>query len=235
MTERPIIFTGPNVCAIQRDESPKTQTRRIPTYMNTLVDGRGVGKKEWDAFEFNFDEAYVDKYPSEGDSPGPYFQVPSEAHGTTHRLYSRVVAGDWFWVRENLYNEDGDWAYEAGPGWVKDAPDDWLKANCSKGIIPSIHMPRWASRILLGEIDVRIGRVQEITEEDAIAEGVQIPVSENGNWLQALTGGYIPKCPTFREHFIRLWDSIYKKRGHGWDENGWCWIYGWPPYKGAKP
>ncbi len=79
---------------------------------------------------------------------------------------------------------------------------------------PSIHMPRWASRITLEITEVRVERLQEISEEDAIAEGIP-PFAPNGK-VQSST---IP-C----KHFSTLWDSLNAKRGYGWETNPWVWV-----------
>lgn len=80
---------------------------------------------------------------------------------------------------------------------------------------PSIYMPRWASRILLEVTDVRVERVQEISGNDILAEGM-MPCGENykalSTWEEDL-----------RRDFASLWDSINKKRGFGWDKNPWVW------------
>lgn len=78
---------------------------------------------------------------------------------------------------------------------------------------PSIHMPRWASRISLEVTDVRVQRIQEITEEDARAEGVcEHPaarsVVDSGMW-------------TYRAAFRAVWDAIDPG---GWDRNPWVWV-----------
>jgi len=132
--------------------------------------------------------------------------------------------GDRLWVRETFHCYN-DWQY------FYRADGDCNKNLQVKAWTPSIFMRRTASRFLLDVTEVGVERVQDISEEDAQAEGVQIPVSEDGHWLQALTGGYIPKEPTFREHFIRLWDSINKKRGFGWDVNPWVWVVKFPKHE----
>ena len=69
-------------------------------------------------------------------------------------------------------------------------------------------MPRWASRLLLEVKAVRVERLQEISEDDAFAEGIS-----GGDWLGNPVG-------TYRE----LWDSINAKRGHSWESNPWVWV-----------
>jgi len=89
---------------------------------------------------------------------------------------------------------------------------------------PSIFMPRWASRIDLEITEVWVQRLQEITEEDAKAEGVRLIIDQDGKPLLKLTGARPIREWTFREHFAELWDSINSKRGFGWDENPLVWV-----------
>lgn len=78
----------------------------------------------------------------------------------------------------------------------------------------SIHMPRWACRTLLTVTDVRVERVQSISEADVRAEGVAEEHIEK--WKKFLhPHDYAPTA------FGELWDSIYAKRGLGWKENPW--------------
>ena len=72
---------------------------------------------------------------------------------------------------------------------------------------PSIHMPRWASRIDLEITGVRVERVQQISHGDCYAEGSRWPVDEDDE------GG-----------FINLWNGIYATKGYGWDANPWVWV-----------
>ena len=71
-------------------------------------------------------------------------------------------------------------------------------------------MPRWASRLTLEIKSVRVERVQEISEADARAEGVERAEATDG-------------APSYALGFSDLWDSINAKRGYGWDTNPWVW------------
>lgn len=103
---------------------------------------------------------------------------------------------------------------------------------------PSTNMPRWASRITLEVTDVRVERVQDISEGDAMAEGIQKedvcpsgfdpdsfhPPGAYGfvSGLHPFPKGMIYVTP--QEAFRELWESINAKRGFGWDANPWVWV-----------
>jgi hypothetical protein len=82
---------------------------------------------------------------------------------------------------------------------------------------------------------VRVERVQDISEEDAKAEGFDgwIPC---GVWtgIHAHVYGGAKRKGTCREHFPLLWDSINAKRGYGWDSNPFCWVIEFKRIKGEK-
>ena len=78
---------------------------------------------------------------------------------------------------------------------------------------PSIYMPRWASRITIEITAVRVERVCQITEQDALAEGV-CPSLEYCD----------PETPSARMQFKDLWNTINSARGFGWDVNPWVWV-----------
>ena len=100
---------------------------------------------------------------------------------------------------------------------------------------PSIHMPRWASRILLEITDVRVERLNTISEEDAQREGVHTEV-----WDQTVVARnyvasdeffqfwsddmphYVEMNQLYRSSFRSLWDSIYGEES--WKANGWVWV-----------
>ena len=81
---------------------------------------------------------------------------------------------------------------------------------------PSIHMPRWASRITLEITDVRVERVRDISEGDAQREGWDM---SNLPWGHCYDGTHHA-----RDWFQELWDSIYGKQGLWWDMNPWVWV-----------
>lgn len=86
---------------------------------------------------------------------------------------------------------------------------------------PSIFMPRWASRITLEITEVRVQRVQEISGEDVLAEGVTFPGRDG-----MLTIAPIAKLSDdafLRNAYLQLWDSINAKRGFPWATNPWAW------------
>jgi hypothetical protein len=132
--------------------------------------------------------------------------------------------GARLWVREawglHAYGDETDWLR----GSVRGLPADSLRAQYNLALRadwgpvqegchwrPGIFMPRWASRITLEVTEVRVQRLQEIGEDDALAEGV-----EPGDAGDADLGG------TARGAFHRLWDSINGKRAP-WAGNPWVW------------
>lgn len=134
--------------------------------------------------------------------------------------------GDRLWVRET-WQAVKDWQ-EHGE-WFRDErerdevrPDDPICYRATDpnpdeiGWRPSIHMPRWASRILLEITDVRAERVRDITQIDAECEGTSYDKRGSG--------------PIVR--FKNLWDSLNAKRGHPWDNNDWVWVITSKPVEG---
>lgn len=91
---------------------------------------------------------------------------------------------------------------------------------------PSIFMPRWASRMTLEITEVRVERVQEISEADAMAEGVASNGREADKGRQFQDYNRKSEFCSFisaRSSFRSLWDSINAKRGFGWNVNPWVW------------
>ena len=215
MKERPILFSGPMVRAIL--DGRKTQTRRIVKpqplhdefvvckYHKTLVDKKG------NTYPSDVDHFGICDVDGEWSIECPYGQV-----------------GDRLWVRETyrptcdnkswgcvqyradeslrlmLCDENG----EGDPIGTKQHKEPFQKVG-KKGPPwkPSIFMPRWASRILDEIIEIRVERVQDITEEDAIAEGYDID--------NELDEDPVP-------WFCWLWKKI--NGPESWASNPWVWV-----------
>jgi hypothetical protein len=117
-----------------------------------------------------------------------------------------AVSGNWDGVKiSDLPHHGIDIVYRASEKYPNGGYYKWK---------PSIFMPRWASRITLKVMDVRVERVQDISETDAKAEGV------DENSLDVWMSG----DDTPVGMFGALWDSINEKRGFGWDVNPWVWV-----------
>jgi hypothetical protein len=146
--------------------------------------------------------------------------------------------GDILWVREKhsfLVRKPDDVDLPAVWYWA-DGPverGDWTKPS------PSIFMPRWACRLFLRITDVRAERLHDITEADAIAEGLSRLSKDGGQtWKHGIPdrdglpgnddyGWQWPDwCANTRDAYKRLWDSMNAKRGYSWSVNPWVFRYG---------
>lgn len=130
------------------------------------------------------------------------------------------VAGDQLWVRETWATDrcydhlkPRDIPRRAGVYYDPNLVYRWHKRRTA------MFMPRWASRVTLEIIDVRVQRVQEISEKDAQAEGVTDEMV-----MKAVTDSPspLPNSP-WVGGFRWLWDSINATRGYGWEANPWVW------------
>lgn len=135
----------------------------------------------------------------------PWFEMESqEWQGRVAKIYAELRKIDY-------PSQDGRFQWEHGK-----APLKWH---------PSIHMPRWACRDVYGVTKVRIERLQQITEADAIAEGMQ--KSMGGMWCGAphKAHGFPRQFNTAIEAFADLWDYLNgKKPGRAWKDNPWVWV-----------
>lgn len=209
--ERPILFSTPMIKALL--EGRRTVTRRIIKPQPIQTPGTPVWwlEKEFEGESFIGDEdirshLFHNVY---GDKGTPYGAV--YADGTADRL----------WVKETwqAYNQAGA-SYSSLSREEKDQAELYNWAVVSKATnpedkspgdpwIPSIFMPRWASAITLEITDVRVEKVQEITEEDARAEGVEP--------FHLPTGATL-----YKPAFASLWNEI--NGPDAWDRNNWVWV-----------
>lgn len=203
--ERPVLFSAPMVRAIL--EGRKTQTRRVvkpqpPFWMQAHLNSgfrqiRNLYDNVWGA----------------GCAEGSAFACRSE--DTIRCPYGTV--GDRLWVRETwarTTDYDGQFLLDGVKALYRATPvvepSRWR---------PSIHMPRWASRITLEVEAVRVERVQYISEADAMAEGVE-RIEFGPHEIAGLP--VHPMTSSYAEAFGKLWDSINGK-SHPWDANPWVW------------
>jgi hypothetical protein len=212
-----IEFTGPMVLALL--DGRKTQTRRIITPGNSLFNGG-----RWSALhkrqEWDWKGAWVDGGPSPMGNPGPYLKLPWQAgdddfEGSAHRIYPVIQPGDRLWVKEAV-------AWVSGWGWRYRADNDDLSEKREQGEVgrwrSPIHMPRWASRLTLTATDVRVQRLQDISEEDSKAEGAMF-FDGRPTWHHGWRHDYSDVWPTARHSFCALWNSLHGPEA--WDANPW--------------
>lgn len=164
-----------------------------------------------------------------------YFEVKEnpvyiyDAEPAMGRIYPPCQPEDVLYVRETwgIYTEswlDADYfMYKA------DYPANATTYTHQEGNIcdlprwrPSIHMPKEAARIWLKVTDVRVERLQDITEDGAKVEGA----IDNRGLIHSPNNEY-DRIHTAREHFIGIWDSTINKSDidiYGWDANPWVWV-----------
>lgn len=228
MTDRPILFSAPMVRALLGGR--KTQTRR-------QIKPQPPEGARYTGVHFASDERNCHFF----NTPHGPFKVPV-----------RIEDGDRLWVRERFLpdppSDDPSWddnvctyvewagcgsrisdvppalrasaysIYAADPMWSENSGMVWR---------PSIHMPRWASRLTVTVTDVRVERLQDISEADAIAEGI---ARHKSGWMPYATAFYDGDGITPanyhadpRVSYMQLWDSI---NGAGaWEANPWVAAY----------
>lgn len=199
MTERGILFSAPMVRALLA--GTKTQTRR-------LVRDQSVPGRTLTGFR----------------------QHHGREHGYEPRTCPYGARGDRLWVRETWRITDdiaGRDVMEYRAGGTRMVVDGPAIAHGEHQITsvavpwrPSIFMPRWASRITLRVTAVRVERLQDISEDDAKAEGVVA-----GEPMPALVNGKRGEVRAFthRDQYALLWNAINGKRAP-WASNPWVWV-----------
>ena len=193
MKERPILFNGTNVRRLL--DGRKTMTRRVVRWPPWVDDEDRLKlsiQNPATGLAFYSDGVPVKRFTCPYGVPGDRLWVretwkPGKSGGGIPRL--EITFGDSITWREGCPES------MAGGPWK-----------------PSIFMPKWACRLWLEVTDVRVERLQEITEEDAVAEGV-----ERGRMGPISVWSY-------RAGFWTSWNAIYAKRGHSWESNPWVWV-----------
>lgn len=215
MKERPILFKAEMVNAILLGN--KTQTRRKVNLKKWPIEFVGpCGTKDLaDCWGFE-------------DSNGMWWMLEADKDsGVESQItcpYGKV--GDQLWVREAIevdhhgsittskYCADGSFTIADSWPWKRDK-------------LPSIHMPRGLSRIQLEITDIRVERLNDISEEDAQSEGAEKGTLEDDvdvlmtRFSDGCDNGYYPDY-NYLEGFQNLWESISGK--DSWDLNPWVWV-----------
>lgn len=204
MKTTPMLFNANMVCALI--DGNKTQTRRPmrPAFsgrkiVNLKTEGDTISQRECSG-RFSDPTSWGYPYAEDG---------VDMAIGAWPELCPYGTAGDLIWVRETFADLRGtgiegtdpygrnDSAYSADV--KRGSAADEARIDFGIKWKPSIHMPRWASRLTLRITDVRVERLRDISDADQLAEGT----------------------PTW---FRESWESNYAASGHRWDANPWVWV-----------
>ncbi len=115
------------------------------------------------------------------------------------------------------YQDDGDLVISEGLGVM-----DW---RWKPRVLTARYMPREAARTMFRITGIRAERLQDITMDDIVAEGLDFEVGKVGEWFCEGEYYHIAGAPYTGEEyaFIQLWDSINAARGHEWAKNEWVW------------
>ncbi|MBZ7529894.1 hypothetical protein FMK97_05885 [Klebsiella variicola] len=244
MKERGMIFNGEMVRAIL--DGRKTQTRRIMkaqpsedfTPMNMALETDY--KARW------YTPGVVDKDGYLQPASKKVFGVSNENEGYSCPF---GAVGDRIWVRETFQGPLFD--YDLMDSYCKDPTPFEKPEFCvykADGVPspefydaddelhccwrPSIHMPRWASRILLEITNVRVERLNAISEEDAEAEGIDMEaLYDSQDCYDCIADHNMTGRPTVTGAFKYLWESIYGDES--WKANPWVWVISFKRVEGG--
>lgn len=228
MVELPILFSAPMVRAIL--EGRKTVTRRIVKFPHHNPLG------QWEPMTVGTEKGAL---TAAGISL-PLQEVIWHTRTGDSLICPHGQPGDRLWVRETFKSiasgevKNGYGEVRYGYAYKADSATRWnerptiihdLTGQPGKGPMqfqprpwkPSTHMPRRASRITLEVTGVRVERLQDISEDDSLAEGIDADLCRQSIGNAPLKGGYLPTCA-----FSYLWEKI---NGAGsWDANPWVWV-----------
>lgn len=228
MKERPILFSGPMIRALLAGR--KSVTRRVVKPQPAKPICRMVhvgtctttGRKSFVAHDIKGKCVYA--WPTR------------DGHGLEGDITAPFAVGARLWVKEtwgfSAYYDDTDWLRGSVKGQSQDHLTESWKLRFAADYDgpasseypywrPSIFMPRWASRLTLEVTEVRVERVQDISEADARAEGIEVCRDGDGTIIYGPHGCYtVDACDEFR----RLWHSI--NGAQSWEDNPWVWVVG---------
>lgn len=227
MSQKPINLTAPEVRAFLAGR--KTQLR-LPIKPQPPEDvGQILGPENYTSIAVNKDGEEVPGpevwglYSEDGDwglkcpfKPGDHLWVRETWKLVPVTAYLASREDDGSMVPHQVSPDGNSWAvYKAG--WTRSAPRPWKS---------STQMPKWASRITLEVLNVRVEQLHRITEEDAMAEGVDFlddACYANNDWHPTYSDPDSGGSPILRDGFKSLWDSIHAQRAC-WEANPWAWV-----------
>ena len=196
MKEHPILMSDAMVCALL--DGTKTQTRRIikPRHSGVICGPAaepGFAIEQWGGGSWSC-AVHTECLPC------PY-----------------GFSGDRLWIKETFYtsfiHDEEKPIRETSPIFYCAGSRGCKKLSGGR-TRPSIFLPRWASRIIRDIVEVRVQQVQDITEEDAVAEGVM-------TWAEACCAKGNPRDLSAIGYYEILWNSINGQ--NSWNENPWIW------------
>jgi len=219
--EKPILFSGEMVRAVL--DGRKTQTRRVVKPQSRIIlhdNGQALTDSGWlpeldnpygkPGDQLWVRETWATSLSLDQTSPA---EIAVHAHYAGYNDGNHPLADLWY-IADMHYRQWGD-----------------EKTSLGKSR-PSIHMPRWASRIQLEVTDVRVERVQDISEKDMVAEGIVLKYSDYEWFNRSKFSSEQFFGFDLDQAWIDLWNSINEKRGFGWDVNPWVWVV---EFKMIKP
>ncbi len=244
MKERPIIMGAESVRAIL--EGRKTQTRRVVKPQPKFIGAPNVPFKTDDANPRGIIDCPYGKV-------GDRLWVRENWGVVSHTFDENENICDWkpnrpatpiqelkfgtgYYDGHVIYEADGGFEWNAGDDCSIETKSDWKS---------SMFMPRSASRITLEITDIRVERLQDISEEDAIAEGVEFFEGPLYASAESCDNGEAPieVRTVYRDYSIKeednegynffchakdsyctLWNSLNAKRGYPWEKNPWVWV-----------
>lgn len=227
MNKKPILFNTEMVKAIL--EGRKTVTRRVIKPRNPIIANQEGYKQGYGL--------WIDTSTDNGDKQGHIKDYSISPLWNTWEWYIKHYApyqvGNILYVRETWREYNGKYFFKANE------PKEYDDYKTSPKWKPSIHMPKEAARIFLKVTDVRVERLQDMTEDDVCSEGAEnlicscehidysvVPPEPCFNTCNACKDCIIDH--SYQELFGRqIWDSTIKKNDldrYGWEANPWVWV-----------
>ncbi len=212
MPDHPIIFSAPMVRALL--DGRKTQTRRVLKPQPQL-NNAGLWRYPPDSACEGDPKRWVKRFGGfcQTDADGVRWFLENPTKG---RRLLPYAPGDRLWVREAI-----DKVSEPGAVFYRADYDAEFGGN-SKGLgwRPSIHMPRWASRLTLTVTEVRVQRLREISTQDCIAEGISADLAQA---MEAAGRSDLAQRQAYHDTYVSgyraLWNSLHGP--DAWDTNPW--------------